>query len=263
MSSAAEEHVLYQIANAPIRVYPYPHVYVPSVFPPDFYDALRRHWPDAGHLVSLEATGRVSKGAYPERFIMPLNKKEVDKLPEAARQFWTEFGSWLLDGRFLYALVDKFDASIRRRFGEAVGKVRFSPEVLVVRDHTNYKIGPHTDAPHRLMSLLFYCPDDDRYRHLGTSIYTPNDPEFRCAGGPHHPHSQFTRVATMPYLPNALFAFVKTDNSFHGVDPIRDADVLRDLILYDIRVEQPDDTASRTSGSIGAKMLKQMFSFSR
>ncbi len=89
---------------------------------------------------------------------------------------------------------------------------------------------------HKLISLLFYCPDDDSRKHLGTSIYTPIDPDFRCAGGPHYPHERFTKVATMEYRPNALFAFFKTDNSFHGVDPIRDADVLRDLMLYDIRV---------------------------
>jgi hypothetical protein len=34
-----------------------------------------------------------------------------------------------------------------------------------------------------------------------------------------------------------MFAFVKTDSSFHGVEPIVDAEVSRYLLLYDLRVK--------------------------
>ena len=71
MFSNAEQHVLYQIANAPMREYPYAHIYVENVFPDDFYAALRASWPDPSALVSLAETGRVPKGAYRERFVMP------------------------------------------------------------------------------------------------------------------------------------------------------------------------------------------------
>jgi hypothetical protein len=124
-------------------------------------------------------------------------------------------------------------------------------------------LGPHTDAPHKLLSLLFYCPDDDRQKHLGTSVYLPIDPDFRCAGGPHYPHDRFTKVVTMEYRPNALFAFFKTDNSFHGVEPIREAHVLRDLMLYDIHVvSQPapqDGEREAAATSLGMRMLKRAF----
>lgn len=263
MYSGAEEHVIYQITNTPIREYPYPHIYVDEIFPPDFYSALRHNWPEASHLVSLQKTGRVPEGAYPERFVMPLREAEVHKLPEEHRRFWTGFADWVLKGQFLYALIDKFAPFIHKRFGTDMGKVEFSPEVLVVRDHTNYKIGPHTDAPHRLLSLLFYCPDDDRMKHLGTSIYAPIDPEFRCEGGPHYPHHMFKKITTLDYKPNTLFAFFKTDHSFHGVEPILDTDVLRDLILYDIRVTQDLKAETRASAShvAGFKMLRSLFGF--
>ena len=55
MFSDAEQHVLYQIANAPMREYPYAHIYVENVFPDDFYAALRANWPDPSALVSLAA----------------------------------------------------------------------------------------------------------------------------------------------------------------------------------------------------------------
>lgn len=226
------------IERAPMRTFPFPHVYVESVFPDDYYAELRRNWPSASRFVTLESTGRVPEGAYPERFIMPLTKDKVNALSGEGRAFWSDFSQWSLESsRFLTAAMDKFEPYVRQRFGDALESLNFSHEVLVVRDHSNYRLGPHTDSPRKVLSLLFYCPDDDRYSHLGTSMYTPIDPAFRCEGGPHHAFEHFEKVATMDYRPNTLFAFVKTDASFHGVDPIRDADVLRDLILYDIRVE--------------------------
>lgn len=275
MYHAAQEHVIYTIANAPLRTYPFPHLYVDSIFPPDYYAELRRNWPNASQFVTLESTGRVPKGAYPERFFMPLSNEAVGKLPEESQAFWTEFATWMLvSDRLLGAVLDKFEPFVRARFDQPLEDVEFSHEVLVVRDHSNYKLGPHTDAPHRVLSLLFYCPDDLAYSHLGTSLYTPIDPAFRCAGGPHYPHDWFRRVATMEYKPNTLFAFLKTDQSFHGVEPIRDADVLRDLILYDIRTnatatqpeqqpgkqpkEAPGERPDGAGDALGLKILKNI-----
>jgi hypothetical protein len=50
-------------------------------------------------------------------------------------------------------------------------------------------------------------------------------------------------MLTMPYVPNALFAFMKTPNSFHGVEPIQEPQVQRDLLLYDIRAETAPQVA--------------------
>jgi hypothetical protein len=263
VSAGVEAHVTYQIANAPIREYPFPHLYVEDVFPYDFYAELRRNWPTAASLVSLQSTGRVHPGYSAERFVMPLRKPEVDELPGDARQFWNDMAEWMIvSPRFMQSLIEKFDASVRERFGPRLGEVGFYGESLVVRDRVNFTLGPHTDAPHRLMSLLFYCPDDDRYRHLGTSIYAPVEPGFRCPGARHHPRDRFKRVMTMEYKPNALFAFFKTDNSFHGVEPIGDDDVLRDLLLYDIRVDETATAATAQTVArprVGFRMLRRIF----
>ena len=47
MATLVEEHVLYRIFNAPVREYPYPHIYVENIFPDDFYAELRANWPDS------------------------------------------------------------------------------------------------------------------------------------------------------------------------------------------------------------------------
>jgi hypothetical protein len=263
MSSTVEEFLIYQINNAPVREYPYPHIYVENVFPADFYAQLRANWPDPAELTSLADTGRVSKGSYRERFVLPFTPDGIDKLPDDRREFWSNFGSWFMAERFRDSIIAKFESYAQRRFDEYRKYCYFEVDSLLVCDKTQFSIGPHSDAPHRLLSLLFYCPDDASMSHLGTSIYVPCNPEFRCKGGTHHPFKNFNRVTTMAYKPNSLFAFFKTDNSFHGVEPITDENVQRDLLLYDIRVLNPHAEQGKAKNNapvgLGWKVLRNLF----
>jgi len=85
---------------------------------------------------------------------------------------------------------------------------------------------------------------DDRARPLGTSIYRPKDPDFSCARRTNYPFEEFIKVGTAPYMPNSLLAFLRSDRSFHGVEPLSVQDTgsgPRDLIqyvLYDKQVRQ-------------------------
>ncbi len=126
--------------------------------------------------------------------------------------------------------------------------MRLSEETLLVEDITHYALGPHTDTPAKVITVLFYLPKDESQAHLGTSIYMPKDRAWRCPGGPHHGYAGFDRVATMPFMPNSMFAFVKTDNSFHGVEPVTDPDVRRWLLLYDIKAQKVEAAAPRRPG---------------
>lgn len=239
MSSAVEDHVIARITEAPVKRLPMPHFYLEEVFPQDFYRELLANLPDDNDFVCLGDTGRVPKGAYRERFVFLPKPDHVEALAESKQKFWRELGAWMYGPRFFRSMVAKFAQSAAARFGDKLAKVGMAPEVLVVRDRTNYAIGPHTDAPHRFLSMLFYCPPDASREHLGTSIFMPRDPKFTCKGGPHYGFDKFVKVDTMPYRPNSLFCFVRTDRSFHGVEPIADKDVARDVILYDIRIVNP------------------------
>ncbi|MBT5415202.1 MAG: hypothetical protein HOH66_08885 [Rhodospirillaceae bacterium] len=237
MSSAAKLHALYRIGNADLRPYPFPHFYVDDVFPADFYARLRGCLPPPETYTPLAETGRVSPGAYKKRSVFFFEDEALAALPAETAAFWRDTASWLLDEEMLGLLLAKFDGAIRQRFEGHAGHVKLVPETCLVKDGAGYAIGPHTDAPHRLLSLLFYLPPDDRWTHCGTSIYVPQDRDFTCEGGPHYLPGPFERLATMPYRPNGLFAFMKTNNAFHGVEQVTDPDIKRDLLLYDIRLE--------------------------
>lgn len=187
-----EHHFKAVIDSANLYIVPFEHIYLENALPQDVYESL---------LASLDAREweQISKArpvqGYPERFV---SKCEI-KLSGLHK-----------------ALCEKFGIS-----GD------FTDETLLVRDMPGYAIGPHTDSPKKVITALFYLRGQE-----GTSIYTPKEAGFTCKGGPHYEFEQFEKVATMPFKPNSMFAFVKSDKSFHGVETTQHQ---RDVLLFDIR----------------------------
>jgi hypothetical protein len=230
-----EAHLTYKAANAPLALYPFPHIYVRDVFPEDFYRELRRHLPPPASLRSLTELGRVGAGYPAGRSVLQLTRDDIGRLDEPYRSFWMKTGEWLVAGGFGLTMLQKFGALLAQRFPNP-GAIDFYNEALVIRDETKYALGPHTDSPSKVLSCLFYLPADDSRAHLGTSMYVPKDPSLTSTGAEaYHPFDRFKRLATMPYVPNTLFAFMKTPVAFHGVEPIVDENPERSLLLFDIR----------------------------
>ena len=249
MSLDAEEFVHYQIANAEMRRHPFPHFFVSPVFPQSYYEQILSQLPPTEWMKPIAETGTVtgpgSGAGDASRFIADLAEiEEREQESNPGSEFWAGLGRWMMSNRFRALVLEKFRNDMAERFGVGAA-VSTDIDARLVRDFTNYSIGPHTDTPRKLVSLLFYLPRDESMSHLGTSIYAALDPSFRCEGTRHHGYQGFKRVADMPYVPNALFAFFKTDHSFHGVDPITEANVERNLLLYNIYVQA---VATRRSG---------------
>jgi len=257
MYSDAELQLAYKVGNVPFNMFPYPHFYIPDVFPADFYRELQNNIPDSGAMIPIEQA-RQLKG-YKERFVLGLNDEQLATLPETKRKFWSGVADWLVGAGFRSLVLRKFQPYIEQRFANQSG-FEFYDEALLVQDITNYKLGPHTDAPRKVVTILFYLPLDNSQLHMGTSMYLPNDPGFTCPGGPHHSRDKFARLHTNPFAPNSMFAFFKTENSFHGVEPVADPDCRRWLLLYDIYVHAtPAGQADAPQTQVAASNVK--FSF--
>lgn len=234
MYSTVEAHVIARIEAAPIARAPFAHCVIDRIFPADLYESIIDQWPEEASWESLAESGRVGKGNYAERKVVLMNSAGFARLDARRRAFWQrDVGDWLLGERLRTALLDKFAGDLGARFGAPVS--RTAGDALIVSDRTNYAIGPHTDAPHRVVSLLFYLPEDDTFRRFGTSLYQPLDPAFRCEGGPHHPFSAFRRFSTVAFVPNRLVAFPKSDLCFHGVEAVDLAGIERRLLIYNVR----------------------------
>jgi hypothetical protein len=151
MSSYAEHHAIYQILNADIRRYPYPHFFVEDVFPTDYYARMRECFPDAASMPPLKTVRRVGS-EYPEqRLCVAVDPTSLATLPPNARDFWNETAQWLLGPRFFTALIDKFQPFLTQRFGD-LQDVEFLTEALLVDDHANYWLGPHSDSPKKVIT---------------------------------------------------------------------------------------------------------------
>jgi hypothetical protein len=122
----------------------------------------------------------------------------------------------LYPNRYLYdTSKDDFWRSVDSMFREVYGN---NIRVQLCRDLPGYKIGPHTDGKREIKTILFYLAEDDTQKHLGTSVYVPKDKDFRCDGTKHHEFDKFDLLFTAEYKPNTAFGFVRSDNSFHGVE---------------------------------------------
>jgi FkbM family methyltransferase len=232
-------HVLERVARAPVCAAPFPHAVIDDVFPPDYYAEMLRQFPALSSMRPLSETGRVGKDDYKERMTTLFEESDFARLSEVQARFWRELADWMYSDTFLHAFVEKFHQALEPRIAavqRAEGQLNVRGDALLVNDQTRYAIGPHTDAPHRLVTFLFYLPSDTSMRELGTSLYRPKQPDFTCWGGPHYPHAQFDQVGRVDFLPNRLLAFPKTERSFHGVEPIARADVNRRLLINNIRL---------------------------
>ena len=249
MAFDVEEFVHYQIANTPVRSYPYPHFYVQPVFPEAYYRRVLETMPDTEALTPInefgtvgridKKTGQMVKSPFEPRYLaeLPVLEAEEQAAFGSGSDTWHSLSSWLLGERFRNLIIGKFMAPIRARFG-ADARLVTTVEARFVRDMTDYSIKPHTDTPKKLVSLLFYLPPDDRLQALGTSVYVPKDPAFRCNGENRYPFEQFNKVMTAGFLPNSLFGFLKSDQAFHGVEVIKQPEIERNLLLYNIYLEK-------------------------
>lgn len=204
------DQLSYTICNAPVRLWPFPHIYVENVFPQQDYDQILANLPSDTNYDSGKSSYHGRRFADPTK---------LDPLCELDTPEFAHIG------------ISPFRHFILKRFGQS--KPQFHTDLRLVRDCENYSIGPHTDAPWKVLSYLFYLPPDTSLRPYGTSIFTPKDSSFVCPGGPHHSFDQFHKIFTAPFLPNSLFAFFKTEYSFHGVETIT-IPCQRDVLLWNL-----------------------------
>ena len=185
----------------------------------------------------LSETGTVTPGSYAERFCLDLlNPDGVGKQPPQP-EFWRDMAQWMGNGDLTNLLLAKFRSAANERFAKGA-TLEFQLDMRLFRDFTHYAIGPHTDTPRKLMSLLFYLPRDDSMRELGTSIYVPLEPGFTCDGTSHYAFEDFRKLYTAPFRPNTLFGFFKNAQAFHGVEPVVSPNVVRDSLQYNLYINK-------------------------
>jgi hypothetical protein len=240
MFSAVVEQVMQRVAATPLRLEPFEHLYVEEVFPPAIYAELQRLRLADAVYTPLNKTARVSPKYSASRLCCFPPQLEESGATAEQKAFWGGLFAAFMAHEVRQLWLQRFKAAVEDNLRllaaalERAKRVRVSSELLLMRDKAAYALGPHTDNRAKLISVLFYLAPDESAAELGTTLYRPKDPAFLCPGGPHHPRRLFEPVTTLPYRPNTLLAFPKSQRCFHGVEPVAEGRQ-RDLLLYDIR----------------------------
>jgi len=238
----SELNFAYQFANTPINSFPFPHLYVQDIFSDIFYSQIQKNLPAQNLMTSLPELYPEQPGFknYKDRYVMDFRKDEsINKIEKDKQEFWSALGNNFIKGNVSDLLRSKFQYYLNMRF-KYLENVSYESEFLLVNDKKNYSLGPHTDHPRKVVSLLIYLPTDLTQKESGTSIYIPKDPNFLAQNKEyqHYPHELFHKVITMPFAPNSAFSFIKTNNSFHGVEKLEVEDTDRWLLLFDIFLDK-------------------------
>lgn len=228
-------HFADRLRNAEVILDPYPHYCLENIFPDDYYQELLRNLPASDSYENLFEVTTLKLDHFRHRDQRDMNAGWTSSLPAEQKKFWDDFDSWFLGADLSQAVLQTFADQMNARFDTRSKWPEVSVESQLIRHRAGYFLGPHSDLWTKLVVLLIYLAPDDSATHLGTSLYRPKDPSFTCPNSTHYPFSDFVNVKTAPYKPNSLLAFLRSDVSFHGLEPLSESDVEssgRDLIQY-------------------------------
>jgi len=214
---------------------PFPHYYLEDVFPEQYYKQLLRHLPGSEIYENLYEVTDLKLDHFRHRYQRDLTDGWTNALPSELQSFWNEFNEWFLSPQLAQAVLESFAEPLQPRIGERSSWPAVSVEAQFIRHRAGYFLGPHSDLYTKLVVLLLYLAPDASAERLGTSLYRPKATGFSCPDSKHYAFEDFIRVKTAPYKPNSLLAFVRSDISFHGLEPLTEQDVAaegRDLIQY-------------------------------
>ncbi|HEX5732710.1 MAG TPA: hypothetical protein VF131_07740 [Blastocatellia bacterium] len=234
---------------------PYPHYYLEDVFPSEYYQSLLSHLPSSSVYDNLFAVTDLKLDHFRHRDQRDLNEGWTAMLPDEIRDFWIDFNRWFMGPELARMALHAFAEPMRERFGDEESWPEVSVEAQFIRHRAGYFLGPHSDLYTKLVVMLFYLAPDDSLAQVGTSLYRPKDPGFTCPDSKHYSFDDFVKVKTAPYKRNSLLAFMRSDRSFHGLEPLSERDVAagpRDLIqyvLHDKRVRQEQLRARRLAAA--------------
>ena len=238
MFSEVTSHLFYQILNAHIREYPFPHFFNTNMFPEAFYAEILKHMPEENNYETLKEQGLINNADdvlknFGRRGVITLHDDKIQLIDEGIRDFWLELAKILMSPDFLIPLFVKFRPWITDEHGELL-EIPYTTDISLFRDTEMWELLPHTDQRNEILALFLYLPPDDSTSHLGTSVYTPKEPGFAAERANRFPRKFFNCAYTAPFFPNCVFGFFRNNVAFHGVDYMKKTGDVRNLMTIQV-----------------------------
>jgi hypothetical protein len=192
-----QNYLLYNIANAQIRSWPWTHVVFDKIIHPDQYTQILNNLPASELLADIRKISFHLDDYSETRFILPA---------DAYTDFWLGIKNQFLDGRLKQLVLNKFLIQLQTRFGSLLSLIEFYDTFQLTLDKPGYSLRPHTDVDTKIFTIVINLPATDENLNQGTVIYT----------GPTDKHILYQSA----YAPNTGFGIFRSNNSWHGVEPV-------------------------------------------
>lgn len=209
------DRIVARIAAAALDPEPCGNIYMEDMLPANVYAELLARLPADAALDPIDHPDAVAADGRTTRFLLDLTAASLARLDADDQDFWAAMIEIFTAPALAAAIVAKFAPTLHARFGDTLPELVAVP--ILYRDHPGYRIGVHPDSASKVATLQFYLPADRSQTHLGTSFHR------RTAAG-------FEKLKTNSFAPNSAYAFVRTEESWHGVDELGPDEAVRNSI---------------------------------
>jgi hypothetical protein len=218
------------IDDAPVSFEPWKHLYVENVFPEDFYREIEISFAKSEHLFQQQIhTGDK------DLFTAPYHKRSEFRISNDSElrrdqgEVWDTVWKVLNSQTFFIAMKRSFGEDLMVRFDGYFTHPKFrenlDPWLIAAKHELGYHLGPHTDRSEKVITCIFNIAEGDEPDEIGTALYLPSQRDFKSNGRQHFDFKKFERVKTSPYRRNSALFFPRQDASFHGVEPLTEANL--------------------------------------
>jgi hypothetical protein len=197
------------VALKAAKVYqdPFP-LSVYSPFSPALYAEILRHLPEDQYYDPLYHNDALRTDGTSTRLLLSLRDQDINNLPRVQRDFWSAFNHGMRSKLVCDVFLSHMETDVLKRFGKPLNEIVCYPTARLGRDWEGFKILPHPDGTDRVYTAQVYLPKDEKQIDAGTTVYARRE------------DGQFDFVRTLPFKPNTGFCFVRTDATYHGVEPL-------------------------------------------
>lgn len=220
------EKLIARINAAPLFTQPDLNIYMEDVFDPAIYAEILARLPSADKYTFINHPDALRPDGTSTRQLLTLSPHSIKNINLEDQAFWTTMNQVLTSQELQTALSQKFEERIRQIYGDNFPTMANVP--IFYRDHPGYKIGIHTDAPFKVMTMQFYFPKDLSQLHLGTSFHQKKGNDFQV-------------LKTHLFKPNSAYAFVRSEHSWHSVKEIAAHETLRDSLALTVYLKEHEE----------------------
>ncbi|WP_134926274.1 hypothetical protein [Pseudomonas fluorescens] len=192
--SGLMEYISQKIADAELVSEPFSFFEVKNFVPEEFYREFISSLPALGLYKPLMHKSTLKDGSS-TRFELPLFLENCS----------VDLGSVFSGSKMAIDIVEflcgeQFKRLLLEKFGSGLD---VTPYPHLYKDFAGFDLPPHTDIVEKAMTFGWYLPESAEHKKSGLGLFLRNE------GG-------FEEFRKIPYEPNVAFAFLRSNDSWHG-----------------------------------------------